>query len=196
MEGAANTIALGGPSLSALDAALPKLAELAHRQGATVRDWRAMEPAMRDTIDLKYATSMVFYATLVLVVAFIILNTLLMSVLERTREFGTLMALGMRPGQIGAMIWIELLALAAIGSLVGIAIGGVVTLWYQHAGIRFPIDPRLLAQFGLPNRLFPALSWFSALAGPAALIIAIVIGGLVPYLRVAHMTPAIAMPGA
>ncbi len=79
---------------------------------------------MRDAIDLKYATSMLFYATLVLVVAFIILNTLLMSVLERTREFGMLLALGMRPAQIGAMVWIELLALALLGCAIGVAIGG------------------------------------------------------------------------
>ena len=84
---------------------------------------------------------MLFYATLVVVVAFIILNTLLMSVLERTREFGMLLALGMRPGQIGAMVWIELLALALLGCAVGVAIGGGVTLWLQSTGIVYPDRP-------------------------------------------------------
>jgi len=196
MEGAANTIALGGPSLGAVDQALPKLAALAHRQGVTVRDWQAMEPAMRDTIDLKYATSLVFYATLVLVVAFIILNTLLMSVLERTREFGMLLALGMRSSQIGAMVWIELIILTLVGCAIGIGIGGVVTAWFQHTGIVYPIDPKLLAQFGVPQRLLPSLSWFSALAGPGALLLAVLVGGLAPYLRVRHLTPAIAMRAA
>src|SRR6202030_639333 len=112
----------------------------------------------RDAIDLKYATSMLFYASLVVVVAFIILNTLLMSVLERTREFGMLLALGMRPGQIGAMVWIELLGLALLGCLVGLVVGGGVTLWLEARGIVYPIDPLLLAQFGLPTRLYPALT--------------------------------------
>jgi ABC-type lipoprotein release transport system permease subunit len=193
MEGTANTIALGGPSLGAVDAALPALAMLAHRNDVAVRDWQAMEPAMSDTIDLKYATSMVFYASLVLVVAFIILNTLLMSVLERTREFGMLLALGMRTGQIGAMVWIELALLAGGGCLVGLAVGSAITLWLQHTGIVYPIDPKLLAQFGVPRRLVPSLTWFSALAGPGALLAAVFIGGVVPYLRVARLTPAIAM---
>ena len=116
MDGAVNTIALGGPSLGAVNRALPALDEIGRRSGVAVRDWKALEPAMRDAIDLKYATSMLFYASLVIVVAFIILNTLLMSVLERTREFGMLLALGMRSGQIGAMVWIELLGLALLGS--------------------------------------------------------------------------------
>ncbi len=196
MQDAANTIALGGPSLGSVDHALPVLEALARRTGVSVRDWQAMEPAMRDVIDLKYATSMLFYASLVLVVAFIILNTLLMSVLERTREFGMLLALGMQPGQIGAMVWIELLALALIGCAIGVAIGGGVTLWLQSTGILFPIDPKLLASFGVPSRLYPSLSLFSALTGPGALVLAIAMGGLVPFLRVLRLTPALAMRGA
>lgn len=196
MEGAANTIALAGPSLASVNAALPRLAELARRQNVTLRDWQAMEPAMKDTIDLKYATSMVFYASLVLVVAFIILNTLLMSVLERTREFGMLLALGMRSSQISAMVWIELLVLALLGCALGVAIGAVVTAYFQNTGIVYPIDPKLLAQFGVPQRLLPSLTWFSALAGPAALLLAVLVGGLVPFARVRQMTPAIAMRAA
>jgi ABC-type lipoprotein release transport system permease subunit len=196
MEGAANTIVLGGPSLGAVNRAIPALDALSRKAGVTVRDWQALEPTLRETIDLKYATSMVFYATLVLVVAFIILNTLLMSVLERTREFGMLLALGMRSGQIGAMVWLELLILALVGCAIGVSIGAAVTLWLRHTGIVYPIDPKLLAQFGLPQRLVPALSWFSALTGPGALVAAVLAGGTVPYLRVRRLTPAIAMRAA
>jgi putative ABC transport system permease protein len=193
MEGAANTIVLGGPSLGAVNQALPALQAIGQRNGVSVRDWQAMEPAMRDAIDLKYATSMLFYASLVIVVAFIILNTLLMSVLERTREFGMLLALGMRSGQIGAMVWIELLGLALLGSAIGVSIGAAVTLWLQNVGIVMPVDPKVMAQFGMPSRLYPALTAFSAFTGPGALLLTILIGGIVPYLRVAHLTPAIAM---
>jgi len=196
MEGAANTIVLGGPSLSAVNQAIPALQVMSVNDGVTVLDWRALEPAMRETIDLKYATSMVFYATLVLVVAFIILNTLLMSVLERTREFGMLLALGMRSGQIGTMVWLELLVLALVGCAIGVSIGGAVTLWFEHTGIVYPIDPKLLAQFGVPRRLVPALTSFSALAGPVALLAVVLVGGVVPFLRVRRLTPAIAMRAA
>jgi ABC-type lipoprotein release transport system permease subunit len=196
MEGAATTIALGGRSLSDVDGALPGLRVAAAHAGVSLLDWEALEPALRDGIALKYATSFAFYATLVLVVAFIILNTLLMGVLERTREFGMLMALGMRPGQIGVMVWLELIGLALVGCAIGIAIGGGFTLWLQHVGVDFSGLGAVLAQYGLPPRLYPALTPLTALAGPGAILIAILIGGLVPYARVARLTPALAMRGA
>jgi putative ABC transport system permease protein len=196
MQDAANTIALGGPSLSSVDHALPLLRALARQTGVSLRDWQQMEPAMSDEIDLKYASSLLFYVALVLVVAFIILNTLLMSVLERTREFGMLLALGMRPRQIGEMVWIELLALALIGCAIGVALGGGVTLWLQSVGIVFPIDAKLLAQYGIAARLYPSLTAFSALVGPGGLLAVIAIGGFVPFGRILRMTPAIAMRAA
>ena len=183
MDGAANTIALGGASLSSVDRALPALRVAAAKSGVDLLDWQALD-------------TFAFYATLVLVVAFIILNTLLMSVLERTREFGMLMALGMRPGQIGAMVWLELIVLAVLGCAIGIAIGGGITLWLQTVGIDFSGLGPVLAQYGLPPRLYPALTPLTALAGPGAILIAILIGGVVPYLRVAGLTPALAMRGA
>lgn len=193
MEGEASTIALGGPSLAKVDAALPGLDTVARRRGVAVRDWAQMEPALRDGITLKYATASAFYATLVVVVAFIILNTLLMSVLERTREFGMLLAVGMQPALIGAMVWLELAALALTGSAIGLALGGGLTLWLQHTGVTMPGLKDVLSQFGMPERLYPALTPLSAFAGPGAILLAIGLGGLVPYLRVARLTAASAM---
>ncbi len=192
----ANTIALGGRSLADVNRALGALRALAHRHDLNARGWGDLEPALRDNILLKYITSLLLYLTLVLVVAFIVLNTLLMSVLERTREFGMLLALGMRPRLIGGMVWIELLALALFGTAIGIAIGGAATLWLGHVGIALPGLAKLLAQFGLPPKLYPSLTWLSATLGPSAILIAIVLGGIVPYLRVARLTAASAMRAA
>jgi len=139
---------------------------------------------------------MLFYVTLVVVVAFIILNTLLMSVLERTREFGMLAAMGMQPHMIGRMVWIELISLALVGCGLGLAIGGGITLWLENVGVVIPGLGDLLAQFGLPPRLYPALSPVSALIGPGAIFLAILLGGVVPYLRVVRLTPALAMRSA
>ena len=188
----ANTIAIGGSSLSEVNAALPSLESLGARHGLTVLDWGDLEPAMRDAITLKYTTSLLFYLTLVIVVAFIILNTLLMSVLERTREFGMLLAIGMRASAIGRMIWIELLLLSLLGCAIGVAIGTGASMWFEARGIEFTGMGKLLAQFGLPSRLYPALTLLSALAGPGTLLLAVLVGGIVPYLRVARLAPALA----
>jgi len=102
----------------------------------------------------------------------------------------------MRSAQIGQVVWIELFGLALTGCALGLAIGGGATLWFQHAGISFAGMSAVLATMGLPSRLYPALTPLSALIGPLALLSSIAIGGLVPYLRVRQLTPALAMRGA
>lgn len=190
MTGAVNTIALAGPSLAGVNHAIPALRDLGRASKVSVLDWAQLEPALDQAITLKWATAMLLYFTLVAVTAFITLNTLLMSVLERVREFGVLLALGMRPGQVGAMVWMELLALAGLGCAIGLIIGAVVTLWLAHTGIVMPGAADAYAQFGLPSRLRPTLTPFSALIGPGAILAFVVLGGIVPYLRVAAITPA------
>ena len=145
---------------------------------------------------LKYATTALLYFTLVAVVAFIVLNTLLMSVLERSREFGMLLAVGMRPRLVGRMVWLELLMLALAGCAIGLAIGAAVTSWFEHQGLNYSGIGELLTQFGLPPRLYPALTPASALIGPGAILLAVTLGGIVPYLRIGHLTAATAMRDA
>jgi ABC-type lipoprotein release transport system permease subunit len=196
LEGQAHTIALGGASLPDIVNAEPRLNALGARHGLALQDWGALEPELRDSITLKYVTSSLFYITLVIVVTFIILNTLLMSVLERTREFGVLLALGMRPSLIGGMVWLELLILALTGAAIGIAIGGSVAIWFEIHGISIPGLKNVLEQYGIPTRLYPAVSPFTMLAGPLTVTTAIALGGIVPYLHVRRLQAARAMRAA
>jgi len=196
MNDRVSTIALGGDSLTAVNRALPALGTLARSHGAALLDWGALEPALRDALTLKYATTALLYLTLVLIVAFIIVNTLLMSVLERTHEFGMLLAIGMRPRLIGRMVWLELCVLALTGCGIGLAIGAAITLWFEHHGITYHGLGDLLAQFGLPPQLYPTLTPLSALIGPGAIALSIALSGIVPYLRVAALNAASALRAA
>ena len=54
-----------------------------------------------------------------------LLNTLLISVLERTREFGMMLALGVKPGLLGRIVWVEIGLLSLLGVLAGM-LGGVI----------------------------------------------------------------------
>ncbi len=196
MGDAANVIALIGPTLSDVNGALPALGAVAKEDGLVVADWGTLQPALKQAITLDFSTSMLWYVSLVVVVVFIILNTLLMSVLERTREFGMLLAIGMRPNVVGRVLWLELVFLAVLGNAIGILIGGGAALWFQVHGIQFSGLEALFAQFGLPSRLYPHLSLVSALAGPGAIVLSVVVAGLVPYQRVRHLDPVPAMGAA
>ena len=196
MGKSANVIAISGHSLGAIDGNLAALRAVAKRYGLVLRDWTELEPALNDVILLDMSVSLLWYVSVVVIVVFIILNTLLMSVLERTREFGMLMAIGMRPSQIGRMVWIELLFLAALGAGLGIAFGAGLTYWVALRGIPFPGAEALFSQWHMPSTLYPQLDWISALSGPLAIALAIVAAGLVPYARVRRLEPVSAMRAA
>jgi len=192
----ATTVALAGPTLSSFQGAVPALDSISSARGLILKQWSDLEPEVRDSITLKYFTSAMLYVTLVVVVTFIILNTLLMSVLERTREFGILLAMGMRPLLIGRMVWLELVMLASTGAVLAILIGGALSLYFEAHGITIGDLGRTMAQYGLPSRLYPQFSALSALIGPGALFVAISIGGIVPYLHVRRLEAASAMRAA
>ncbi len=189
MDGAVNTIAVIGPTLDATNAALPRIRSIAAARDLVVRDWGQLQPALKQGITLDFSMGIMFYVSLVVLVIFIILNTLLMSVLERTREFGMLLAVGMRPSQAGGMVWIELILLALLGNVLGIVLGGGLALYFEQTGIVFAGMEGMLAQFGLSSKLYPTLSMTTAFAGPLAIVVSVAISGLIPYRHILKLDP-------
>lgn len=193
-----NVIALTGERIADVNRALARIRDVARGldDGLIVRDWKEIQPALHQAILLDASTSLTLYLSLIFVVVFIILNTLLMSVLERTREFGMLLAIGMKPGQLGRMMWVELIVLAIFGSTIGIVIGSAGTYWLEQVGFTIPGLEEMAAMFGLPDRLYPHLSLVSAFAFPTLIVIAVSIGGIVPYRRILRLEPVPAMGAA
>ena len=196
LGGRANLVALTGSRLADFQTGLPALHRIAEEAGLVLRDWTELQPGVYQHILLDMGFSSLLYASLIAVVVFIILNTILMSVLERTREFGMLLALGMRPAQIGRMVWLEILFLTSIGVAAGIAVGAAVTYWVSKEGIVFSGFETLMRQWNMPSTFYPELNLISALTGPLLIAGAIAIAGLVPYVHVRRLNPVTAMRAA
>lgn len=196
MPGMVNLLALSGNSLSRVQAALPEVRRIVAPEHLVVRSWGELEPGLEAAIRLDASTSMLWYASLVIVVVILLLNTLLMSVLERTREFGVLLALGMRPDAAAGMVWIELLLLLTLGLSGGIVLSSGLVAWYGTHGLALPGASGVFAQWGLPSRMYPQLSAFSLLTGPAAIAAATAAAGVIPYLRIRRLQPVTAMKAA
>ena len=77
-----------------IDAAIAPLAT-----NAVALSWQQLMPEVSQTIQLKRAGSLVMFGLIALLVTFSIFNSFMMSVFERTREIGMLLAIGMRPGR-------------------------------------------------------------------------------------------------
>ena len=191
-----NIVALRGPDFAKVLKAAPELARMAEKEGAVYLRWDELQPEVKQLITLDLSTAMLAYGVMIIVVVFILLNTIYMSVLERTREFGGLMAIGMRPAQIGGMIWLELIFLSLLGVGIGIALGAGVTLWVESVGIQFPGMDDIFGQWGISGRVYPALSLFTATIGPGVIVTSIIILGFIPYRQIMGLEPVEAMGAA
>ncbi|MEJ2632358.1 MAG: ABC transporter permease [Acidihalobacter sp.] len=196
MPDMANVLALSGASLDAVNRALPAIRRAAGQKGLSVRSWGELEPGLKNAIQLDASTSMLWYVVLVVVSVAILLNTILMSILERTREFGILLALGMRPMTAARMVWLEILMLLAVGLTLGIGLGAAAAGWYAVHGLVLPGAEGVFAQWGLPGRMYPQLTPFSLLAAPAAIACFTALAGVFPLLRLRRLEPVAAMRAA
>jgi ABC-type lipoprotein release transport system permease subunit len=100
-----------------------------------VASWRELMPTMAEMVDMSGQYNKVFAAIFFMAAALGILNTMLMAAYERIPEMGLVRALGASPWRVFFEMTLEVLILAGLGSLLGMLLGGVATLYFQSNGI-------------------------------------------------------------
>ena len=197
MQDAVHEVVLIADSLQDLDeikhTIKSDLASLNLKKPLIVLDWNELMPGLRQSIEMDLISGLIFYLLLLLVVAFSILNTFLMAIFERTREFGVMMAIGTTPGRLTKILLIESMAMTFVGVVVGILTGSLITVYFQSHGIDFSGASELLSQFGITGRMYPKLSLLSAVSGPLAVLVITFFTALYPALKVRRMHPVEAM---
>lgn len=188
MRGAVHEVVIKTASLDDVKRVKDELtARLRGFRDLVVKDWSELMPGLIEAIKMDLVSGFIFYIILIVVVAFSILNTFLMVIFERTKEFGVMMALGTTPGRLTRILLMESMTMALIGITVGIGLGIVVTLFFQSHGILISGASELLSQFGLPERMFPRLSFLSATIGPAVVLVITFFTALYPAVKVRRM---------
>lgn len=196
MPGQAHTIVVSGSSLADFSPLMDEIRAVAEPRGLELLDWQALQPGLYQAILLDAGTAALIYLAMVVVVTFTLLNSLLMSVLERTREFGILMSLGMRPAAIGRMVWLETLLMLGLGLTAGIVLGALVSAYFGRAGIAFGQMEEIFSQFGLPGAMYPRLDALTLLGGPGVIAAFTLLAGVFPYLRIRRLEPVASMHAA
>lgn len=151
--------------------------------GLIGKTWEELAVFYRQ-VRLLYAAIFGFMgAVLVAVVILATTNTMLMAVTERTREIGTLRAIGTRPRTIRLLFIAEGLVLAVIGCTGGALLSLVIRLVLNHSGIMLPPPPG--GTLGAP--LYVELYGTAYAAGAAAMILTMMIASYFPARRASRM---------
>jgi ABC-type lipoprotein release transport system permease subunit len=106
--------------------------------GVEIVHWSEAHPELVDFIRIDDAGGYLFFLMIFVLIGFLVLNTLLMAVLERNREFALLEAVGMSPGRRFAMVMMEALIIAALAVSVGLVLGYGGHLYLAERGL--PLD--------------------------------------------------------
>lgn len=152
--------------------------------------WDQLQPGLKEMIELDYASGWLMYIVLVAIITFSIMNTFLMSVLERTREFGIMLALGYRPFSIGTVVILEAFFLALIALVAGMFGGLAVNTYFYYHGLTFPGMEEFASYYNLPPTITPQMSFTSVTLGPAVLLFATMLAAFFPVMRIRRLRAA------
>jgi ABC-type lipoprotein release transport system permease subunit len=194
MDGAGHQVVITAPSLSAVPALQARVeAAIAGDGDLVVQDWDALQPGLKQMIQADMSSAFFMYGILVILVAFSVLNTQLMSVLERTHEFGVVMALGMKPGRLGRLVMLETAMMGMLGLVLGALAGAALTSWLGIRGYTVPGMEEMAAQFNLPGRIYPEATFLSTMIGPTVVFLFCLLASVYPAWRLRRLHPVEAM---
>ena len=160
---------------------------------AVVLTWDQVLPGVKQSIDLDWKSAQIFYVILMMVVGFGIMNTFLMSFLERTREFGVMMSIGMLPGKIARLIFIEAMLLTAVGLVTGLIGGSALTYYFEIKGISLEAMEEMMAEYGMSATMYPELSWWLIRRTSIFIVVVSAIVALYPAIKVMRLQPVDAL---
>ncbi len=189
-----------GIKLNHINAATDVAAALEVQLGKTlpvrVMAWPELAPELANYVQFNKGVTVVLFFIFFLVAVIGVMNTMLMAVFERTREFGMLMAVGMRPSQVIRLILTEAAGLGVASLVVGAALG-VPLLWYLQVhgldlggatGEVVSVAGVVVGHLWYGRQDFPAYS--EAAVGLAATAL---VSALYPAWRAAQLRPTEAM---
>jgi putative ABC transport system permease protein len=189
-----STIAIALTERELLDQAAASLGARLPDGGYAVVSWQDLLPEVAQMIDYVEAMVRIVVAIVFVVVAMGVMNTLIMSVMERTREFGIMMALGTSPGAIVKLVLYESLVLTMIGIVLGLAVGAAIVTWIASSGIdlsRYTASAQSIP--GLTGIIYPRLAGSDIWVPVWALLLASMLAALYPAWNAARLDPVSAI---
>ncbi|MDE0348711.1 MAG: FtsX-like permease family protein [Gammaproteobacteria bacterium] len=166
----------------------PSVEDAAEAGTARVRPWQEVQPELEQYIVMKQGGGFVIGTILIVIVTFVVVNAFVMSVFERTAEFGMLKAIGMPPAAIFRMVQLEGLWMSLIGVGLGmaVALAAVSALSVEGIPVSAIADELgdMRSRLSLPETLVPAFVTGEAVLIAIVMIAAVQFAAAVPAPRI------------
>ena len=123
----------------------------------STQTWRQLAPELNYLAGITARMLYIFLAVIMLGLLFGVTNTMLMALLDRTREFGVLAALGMAPRRLFGLLALEAVWLCGLGGSAGIAAGHLTIAHLGRSGLDLSMFAQGLSSFGIGTRLYTSV---------------------------------------
>ena len=158
-----------------------------------VEGWNDLAPELE--YFQKSSEGFLYVLQIIIMIALIfgIINTMLMSVLERFKELGMLMAVGMNKWKVFFMIMMETLFLALVGSPIGLLLAIITVVYLEQYGIDLSAYSASLESYGYDNVLYPYVktsTYFQVIFG---VFITAILGAIYPAVKAVKLKPVDAL---
>lgn len=154
-----------------------------------VLTWGELMPEIKEGIEIADAVMSVIMLIIWFALALGIINTMLMSVLERTNEFGMLMAIGMSRFKIARMIFFETAILTIIGVPIGLFLTWLSMSYYGTVGIDLSFADAAIGEFGYESTIYPKIKEGFYFQVIYQVVIVSLISTVFPVMRVLKFHP-------
>jgi putative ABC transport system permease protein len=155
-----------------------------------VRTWDALLPEVAQSVAFHEALSYMILAIVLVLVAIGVSNTMLVSVLERTPEWGALLALGARPAQLVTLVLLEGMLLGVLGLPFGLVAALIPIQYLSRHGINLAAMSEGLA--ALPAHavtVYPSLSWTAVVLSGLVVLVVSLLAAVYPAIAAARLEP-------
>ncbi len=158
-----------------------------------VESWQTIAPELELFLSMTDSMLWVLIGIIMIALVFGIINTMLMAVLERFRELGMLMAIGMNRMRIFMMIVVETLFLSLVGGPLGVLAGLLTIHWFGIHGIDLSAYSEGLKEYGYSNILYPFVENKTYVIAAVGVVITAILGALYPAFKAIRLNPTEAL---
>ncbi|MEO9483052.1 MAG: FtsX-like permease family protein [Ekhidna sp.] len=163
-------------------------------QELTVESWKDISPELRLMIETMDQSMIIFLAIILVALSFGIVNTMLMAVLERVREIGMLMAIGMNQIRLFGMISLETIFMVMIAAPFGLLLAYVTIEYLGKYGLDLSsIYGEGYAQYGFKSMIYPDLAFEYYIRIMVLVLITAILSSIYPAITALRLNPITAI---